>query len=245
MPMKLNICNPETGQQKPFEIDDDAKLRPFFDRKMAQEVEGDSLGDEFKGYVFKITGGNDKQGFPMKQGVMSNQRVRLLLSKGKSCYRPRRKGERKRKSVRGCIVGSDLSVMNLAITQQVEAGIEGLTDGQVPARLGPKRANKIRKFFKLEKDDDPRESRIARKFTNKKGKEVTKRVKVQRLMTPLKLQVCISFIRQKKEEKKKEKNAFSRSFLFCFLFYFIARISFSLQFINMFSILFPGKYLLF
>ena len=186
--MKLNICNPETGQQKPFEIDDDAKLRPFFDRKMAQEVEGDSLGDEFKGYVFKITGGNDKQGFPMKQGVMSNQRVRLLLSKGKSCYRPRRKGERKRKSVRGCIVGSDLSVMNLAITQQGEAGIEGLTDGQVPARLGPKRANKIRKFFKLEKDDDPRESRIARKFTNKKGKEVTKRVKVQRLMTPLKLQ---------------------------------------------------------
>ena len=28
-------------------------------------------------------------------------------------YRPRRTGERKRKSVRGCIVGSDLSVLNL------------------------------------------------------------------------------------------------------------------------------------
>ena len=31
---------------------------------MSQEVPGDSLGDEFKGYVFRITGGNDKQGFP-------------------------------------------------------------------------------------------------------------------------------------------------------------------------------------
>ena len=27
---------------------------------------GDTIGDEFKGYIFKITGGNDKQGFPMK-----------------------------------------------------------------------------------------------------------------------------------------------------------------------------------
>merc|ERR1719209_2672635 len=36
----------------------------------------------------RITGGNDKQGFPMKQGVLTNGRVRLLLNKGHSCYRP-------------------------------------------------------------------------------------------------------------------------------------------------------------
>ena len=46
----------------------------------------------------------------MMQGVLSNQRVRLLFSKGMKTYRPRRKGERKRKSVRGCIVGPDLAV---------------------------------------------------------------------------------------------------------------------------------------
>nr|KJB31766.1 hypothetical protein B456_005G207700 [Gossypium raimondii] len=34
---------------------------------------------EFKGYVFKIKGGCDKQGFPMKQGVLTPGRVRLLL----------------------------------------------------------------------------------------------------------------------------------------------------------------------
>ena len=39
------------------------------------EVAADSLGDEWKGYVFRITGGNDKQGFPMKQGILTNSRV--------------------------------------------------------------------------------------------------------------------------------------------------------------------------
>jgi ribosomal protein S6E (S10) len=48
---------------------------------MGQEIDGDVLGDEFKGYIFRITGGNDKQGFPMKQGVLVNGRVRLLLKK--------------------------------------------------------------------------------------------------------------------------------------------------------------------
>lgn len=31
---------------------------------MSQEVSVDALGDEFKGYVLRIMGGNDKQGFP-------------------------------------------------------------------------------------------------------------------------------------------------------------------------------------
>lgn len=66
----------------------------------------------------RISGGNDKQGFPMKQGVLSTGRVRLLLSKGHSCYRPRRTGERKRKSVRGCIVDANLSVLNLVIVRK-------------------------------------------------------------------------------------------------------------------------------
>ncbi len=53
---------------------------------MSQEVDGDALGDQFKGYIFKITGGNDKQGFPMKQGVLTNNRVRLLMGPSKCLY---------------------------------------------------------------------------------------------------------------------------------------------------------------
>ena len=66
------------------------QVRPFYEKRMGQEMEADTLGDEFKGYVVRITGGNDKQGFPMKQGILTNGRVRLLLKEGHSCFRPRR-----------------------------------------------------------------------------------------------------------------------------------------------------------
>lgn len=152
--MKLNISYPANGTQKLVEIEDERKLRGFMEKRMGAEVQGDGVAPEFKGYVFKITGGNDKQGFPMKQGIMHPTRVRLLLGAGHSCYRPRRTGERKRKSVRGCIVAMDLAVLALSVMKQGEEEIPGLTDKVLPKRLGPKRATKIRKFFGLGKDDD-------------------------------------------------------------------------------------------
>lgn len=115
---QFNIAYPATGCQKLLDIDDEMKARVFYDKRMGQEVDASTLGDEWKGYVLRITGGNDKQGFPMKQGVLTNTRVRLLLSAGHSCYRPRRDGERKRKSVRGCIVDANLSVISCIIVKR-------------------------------------------------------------------------------------------------------------------------------
>jgi len=188
--MKLNISFPANGSQKIIDVEEERKLRGFMDRRMGQEVTGDTLGDEFKGYIFRITGGNDKQGFPMKQGVMSPGRVRLLLATGHSCYRPRRTGERKRKSVRGCIVGMDLAVLALTIVKQGEQDLPGLTDVSHPKRLGPKRATKIRRFFGLSKDDDVRKFVIRREVqpTKEGAKPYTKAPKIQRLVTPQRLQ---------------------------------------------------------
>merc|ERR1712003_298590 len=144
------------------------------------------LGEEFEGYIFRISGGNDKQGFPMRQGVLTNTRVRLLCKKGHKAYRPRRVGERK--PVRGCIVGQDIAVLNLVVTQTGANVVEGLTNDSIPRRLGPKRANNIRKLFNLSKEDDVRKYVIRRAFTTKKGKDRNKAPKIQRLVTPLTLQ---------------------------------------------------------
>merc|ERR1719203_88568 len=118
--MKLNISYPGNGTQKTIDIDNELALRPFYEKRISHEVPGDSLGDEFKGYVFRISGGNDRQGFPMKQGILCNHRVRLLFKKGMSCFRERRKGCRKRKSVRGCIVGNDIATLSLVVVKKGE-----------------------------------------------------------------------------------------------------------------------------
>merc|ERR1712217_739933 len=137
----------------------------------------------FQGLHIPYCGGNDKQGFPMKQGILCNHRVRLLFKKGMSCYRERRKGCRKRKSVRGCIVGPDLAVLSLIVAKKGAEEIPGLTDDQKPRRLGPKRASNIRKLFNLEKKDDVRHFVVRREAGKKK-----KAPKIQRLVTPAMLQ---------------------------------------------------------
>jgi len=170
------------------EIDDERKLRAFYDKRISHEVDGIHVGENFKGYIFKITGGNDKQGFPMKQGVLTTQRVRLLMSEGHSCYRPRKRGERKRKSVRGCIVSGDLSVLNLVVVKKGEQEVPGLTDTVKPRRLGPKRASKIRKLFNLGKEDDVRKFVVRRQVVKGDKKPKIKAPRIQRLITPQRLQ---------------------------------------------------------
>ena len=67
----MNVSYPATGAQKLIEIEDEKKVRVFYEKRMGAEVEADSIGDEWKGYVLRIAGGNDKQGFPMKQGILT------------------------------------------------------------------------------------------------------------------------------------------------------------------------------
>lgn len=204
--MKLNISNPATGAQKLIDIDDDKKLRPFMDKRISQEVDASCLGNEWKGYVVRISGGNDKQGFPMKQGILTNNRVRLLMARGTSCYRERRSGERRRKSVKGCIVDQNLSVLSLVIVKKGEEEIDGLTNRLVSRARGPKRASKIRKLFNLTKDDDVRKYVVRRPLKLKEGKKEKFRApKIQRLVTPIRLQRKRQEMAAKKQRTERKK----------------------------------------
>jgi small subunit ribosomal protein S6e len=121
----------------------------------------------------------------MKQGVLINGRVKILMRGRVSLYRPRRSGERKRKSCRGCIIGSDISVIALRILVKGDGEIEGLTDAERPRRLGPKRAAHIRKAFVLRKTDDVRKYIVRRPREARKsdGKVFYKATNIQRLIT--------------------------------------------------------------
>mmetsp|Transcript_49627 Transcript_49627/g.117044 ORF Transcript_49627/g.117044 Transcript_49627/m.117044 type:complete len:217 (+) Transcript_49627:67-717(+) len=203
--MKLNVANPENGLQKLFEVENENDLRIFYDKTISSEIEVSSLGPQWKGYVLKITGGQDKQGFPMKQGVLTNSRVKLLLNKGTVGCRgfSMKNGERSRKSVRGCLVSPEISVLNLVITKE-GSEITGLTGGGKSKKLNLKRSSKIRKTFCLTKEDDLRKFVInEKKKENGKPKNVPK---IQRLVTPITLQRERSKIMLKKKRFKKTRS---------------------------------------
>lgn len=155
--MIINIAYPLNNTQKTYSYKEEKFWSKLYDRKLGEEVNGDQFGDgteEFSGHIFKITGGSDNNGFAMKQGVVTKNKVKLLLSKESVGYFCRRKGVRKRKTVRGCIIGSKITSVNMILVEKGEGEIAGLTDIKNELRLGPKRANKIRKLFNLPKHSD-------------------------------------------------------------------------------------------
>jgi small subunit ribosomal protein S6e len=203
--LQYNISNPQTGQQKILEVDDDKINRHFNDRRMGSDIDGEVLGEEFKGYTLRITGGNDKQGFTMKQGILVNGRVRILMKGRTTLYRPRVKGERKRKSARGCICGPDLAVIALKVLVKGEKEIAGLTDDERPRRLGPKRANHIREAFVLRKGKDDVRKYVVRREIKRGDKTFYKSPKVQRLITEKRIRRKVVNKRIKKEKWVKSK----------------------------------------
>ena len=154
---------------------------------MGQEISGDVMGDQFKGYIFKITGGNDKQGFQMKQGILVNGRTRILYKKRGTGYKPTRVGERSRKSCRGCIVGPDIAAIFLRVIKKGEKELEGVTDVERPNRLAHKRRNKIIKTFALDKKKDDVRKYVVRREIKRNDKTFFKSPKVQRLITEKRL----------------------------------------------------------
>jgi small subunit ribosomal protein S6e len=212
-------------------------MNELIDKKIGNEVDGAVISELFTGYVFKIQGGFDKDGFAMKNGILTQGRKRILLTKGCKNFRFRRgyhrTGIRKRKLVRGCIISPDIKVVNLKIVKIGPNTIPGLTDqgSELPKRLGPKRANNILKQFGLlevynKKKNNTEERKTLRymitKFAPKRtvttstGKTYVKRPKVQRLITPDRLRRKRN-IKKIKEDRRKyaeeQKKAYKETIL--------------------------------
>lgn len=118
---KLNISGGNTGPgqglSKLIEIDE-KKFR-FEGMKIGDSIKGGLLG--FPNYEFEITGGSDASGFPMRKDVHGPVKKKILVSKRAIGYKPRRKGQKRRKTVRGNEITYDMTLINLRITKYGEA----------------------------------------------------------------------------------------------------------------------------
>ncbi|AEF96909.1 30S ribosomal protein S6e [Methanotorris igneus] len=107
---KVVVADPKEGKCYQVEVETDALIG----KKIGDVIDGKIVGLE--GYKLQITGGSDYCGFPMRPDVHGSGRVRILLSKGPG-FRPKEKGERRRKTVRGNTISSDIVQVNTKIVE--------------------------------------------------------------------------------------------------------------------------------
>jgi small subunit ribosomal protein S6e len=139
MAFKIVISEPKS--KKAWQKDIDAPA--LIGKKIGDKVEGSLVG--LSGFTLQITGGSDKEGFPMRVDLDGVSRKKVLLTKGvgfsgtKKIRKVKYKvhGMKKRKYIRGNTISESIVQVNLKV-------LEG--EGDIPTILGiPPKAPKTEK----------------------------------------------------------------------------------------------------
>lgn len=117
---KAVISDPKSGKSYQRTISGNMAAQ-LVGKKIGDDVDG--LFVQLPGYKLKITGGSDKDGFPMRGDLIGPRRRGVLVSGGVG-FDPLRGGMRKRKSLRGGSVSPDILQVNLKITTRGPKSIE-------------------------------------------------------------------------------------------------------------------------
>ncbi len=99
---------------KSYQIEKDQKDSPVIGRKIGDKMDGSFLGLE--GYELEITGGSDKDGFPMRKDIEGMGRKRIVVVPGigyKAEY-----GIRRRRSIRGNSVSIEVTQINCKVLKE-------------------------------------------------------------------------------------------------------------------------------
>jgi len=118
---KLNISGGNVGIGKGLtkQIEIDEKKFHFEGMKIGDIIKGGLIG--FPNYEFQITGGSDSSGFPMRKDVHGPVKKRILVSKRGTGYKPIRKGEKKKRTIRGNEITYNMTLINMKIVKYGEA----------------------------------------------------------------------------------------------------------------------------
>jgi small subunit ribosomal protein S6e len=122
MAFKLVISDPKTRKSGQKEVSGEGLMG----KKIGDKVSGSVAG--LDGYELEITGGSDKDGFPMRMDVEGIGRKRILLS-GATGFHSAHKGVRKRKSIRGNTISDDIVQINTKIVKHGTKPLEQVLGG--------------------------------------------------------------------------------------------------------------------
>ncbi len=151
MAFKIVVSEPKVRRAWQVERD----VPSLIGKKIGDKVDGSLIG--LAGFTLQITGGSDKDGFPMRSDLDGVVRKKALLTKGVG-FRGTKKirkvkykveGMRKRKYIRGNTISDSIVQINFKI-------LEG--EGDIPKILGiPPKEKKEEPKTEAPKEENPKE----------------------------------------------------------------------------------------
>lgn len=111
---KVDLANPTEGKTYKITVSGQ-HANVLVRKKIGDEVDGMFFG--LPGYKVMITGGSDKDGFPMRKDIHSSTRKRILVSDSVGFHPEAYRGQRRKKSIRGGEIATDIVQINAKVTQ--------------------------------------------------------------------------------------------------------------------------------
>ncbi len=112
---KVIVSDP-SAKSKVVELEG-SRAVPLIGKRIGETVDGTVVG--MSGMKLQITGGSDKDGFPMRPNIHGGVRINVVLSEGIG-FHAKRKGERQRKRVRGNVITEEIVQVNMKISEKAK-----------------------------------------------------------------------------------------------------------------------------
>jgi len=111
---KIIISDPDLATSKTVELEE-TRTVPLIGRRVGEVLDGAIVG--LSGHKVQITGGSDKDGFPMRPSVHGGVRRKVMLGGGVG-FNPKDEGQRRRKMVRGNVITDEIVQINMKIMEK-------------------------------------------------------------------------------------------------------------------------------
>lgn len=154
---------------KSFQVEKDQKDCPVLGKKIGNVLSGDFLG--LSGYGLKITGGSDKDGFPMRKDIDGSIRKKFILTKGTG-FNTKISGLRVRGMLRGNTIAPDIIQINCKVVRKGPTPLEDVL-GKKEEKKPEEAKEKPEEDIKKGKEERPAEKKEPEK--QEKPKEDVKR----------------------------------------------------------------------
>ena len=112
MAFKIVLSDPKT--RKAYQKEADEAASGLVGKKLEEAVKGEFLG--LTGYELQLTGGSDKEGFPMRPEIPGQVRKKILITCPPG-FHPKKEGQRKRKFVCGNEISERIMQVNCKVVE--------------------------------------------------------------------------------------------------------------------------------